>query len=198
MSKNKKVGALGDGEGTTENQLPWVPQSLTKGFSRWDDRQRNSVCLGYLPLSIQPSLPKKSLGRFWLFPPYKESHVSNRQRRNGAQLLHKVAIIVGIHPQSHREKRKSQLCPGIFILADSTLGYQNSASFHEVPLIWGVTFLHRIFYYFKQLYIWLPTDKNKWVMERKCRTKILSLKTWRSDVPWNSDFVDSRKVMQCI
>ena len=48
----------------------------------------------------------------------------------------------------------------IFTLLDSMLKYPSSASFHKVPRIGGVLFLHKVFYYCEQFYIWLPKNKK--------------------------------------
>lgn len=55
---------------------------------------------------------------------------------------------------------KPQLCPDIFMLLESKQKCQSSASFLEVPLIWGVIFLNRLFYCFEQFYTSCPT-KNR-------------------------------------
>lgn len=105
--QRQEGGALGYLEGVKENQFPRVhlvwqkdPQGETKGL-------RNSVCFGYLPPSTHPSLTKKSLG--WILFPFSftKRAVSitgrEKQRRNLAQLLHQVTIIMGNHPESHLE-----------------------------------------------------------------------------------------------
>lgn len=147
MNKDKKVGASRDGEGATENQVPWVPQSLVKVFSRWDDWHSLPGVSVTFYLSLPP---QKAPGQNLAFSSLTKRAVSvpgrGKQRRNGAGLLHEVAIRAGIHPQSRREETKPQLCPGILILADPTLGYQNRASLRKVPLTWGVPFIHRLFY----------------------------------------------------